>query len=74
MKRFTVRAARERMDPPITQEELARRIGVRQNRISALETGKVANPGIAIVLDLAAALGVEPQQLVFGPEAQEAAQ
>jgi transcriptional regulator with XRE-family HTH domain len=47
-----------------TQAELARRSGVDQRAISALETGRAKGPTLAIGLRLAEALGVEPGELI----------
>jgi transcriptional regulator with XRE-family HTH domain len=47
-----------------TQEELARRLGVRQNVISRLESGTVSNPSIAMIRNLARVLGVTADYLV----------
>jgi transcriptional regulator with XRE-family HTH domain len=72
MKRFTVREARKRAG--LTQEQLAAAAGMRQGVVSSIETGKVANPGIALALRLAKALKVRPEQLRFGPVDVETAQ
>lgn len=70
MKRMTLRQARERA--ALTQEQLAAKSGVRQGVISNLETGKIRNPGLALVLRLTPYLDVAPEQLRFGADAMEA--
>jgi transcriptional regulator with XRE-family HTH domain len=47
-----------------TQEELARRLGVRQNVISRLEAGIVNNPSVSMIRRLARVLGVTADHLV----------
>jgi XRE family transcriptional regulator of biofilm formation len=47
-----------------TQEELARRLGVRQNVISRLEAGVVNNPSVSMIRRLARVLGVTADHLV----------
>lgn len=71
-KPITVREARRRRN--LTQEQLALLAGVRQNVISQLETGRTANPGIALVLKVARALEMPVEQLSFDVHAEEHAQ
>jgi transcriptional regulator with XRE-family HTH domain len=47
-----------------TQEELARRLGVRQNVISRLEAGNVNNPSVHMIRSLARILGVTADYLI----------
>ena len=47
-----------------TQEELARRLGVRQNVISRLEAGVVNNPNVRMIRSLARTLQVTADWLV----------
>lgn len=49
-------SARERRD--VTQAEMARRCGVTRQRIQAIESGTVANPGADILTKMARALGL----------------
>ena len=46
-----------------TQEQLARKAGIRQATVSDLETGRDRRIGLDIVDKLARALGVEPGEL-----------
>ena len=68
-RQVTLRAARQRKK--LTQAELADRSKVPQATISKLETGQLVNPRWNDVVDLAAALEMDPAQLRFGaaPEA-----
>lgn len=47
-----------------TQEELARRLGLRQNVISRLEAGNVNNPSVQMIRSLARVLGVTADYLI----------
>ena len=47
-----------------TQEELARRLGVRQNVISRLESGTVQSPSVTLIRRLARTLNVTADYLV----------
>ena len=47
-----------------TQEELARRLGVRQNVVSRLEAGGVKTPNLPMIRRLARVLGVTADYLV----------
>lgn len=53
-----------RQDKGWSQEELARRLGVRQNVISRLESGAVKSPSIPMIRRLARVLGVTADYLV----------
>ncbi len=51
----------------MTQEELATQSGITQTQISALELGK-HQPRFSTIKRLAAALGVDPQELIAPPD------
>lgn len=55
-----------RLAAGLTQEQLAARLGMRQARISQLETAKV-NPSYRVAQRVADALGVEPRDLFGDP-------
>lgn len=57
-----------RTDAGWTQEELARRAGLRQPRIAEIERGD-ANPRLETLARVARALGVEVADLLRNPEA-----
>lgn len=59
-----------RLAKVMTQEELAQKSGVGEVTISRIETGQ-HEARISTVRKLATALGIEPQQLVAGPEVSE---
>lgn len=63
-KRFktVLRDLRERND--MSQLELAKKAGVAQGYISALEAGEKNNPGMAVLRRLAKALGVNVSELL----------
>jgi transcriptional regulator with XRE-family HTH domain len=58
------RIRQRRLELGFTQEELARRLGVRQNVISRLEAGGVLNPSIQMIRSLARTLQVTADWLV----------
>ena len=58
---FRLRDAREKL--AMTQEELAKRVGVRQATISNLETGKSQRISFRLLGALARELGVQPRDL-----------
>jgi len=60
--KIRLRAVRERR--LMTQDELAAKSGITQTTISAIEMGK-QSPRVTTVRRLAAALGVEPEELVI---------
>lgn len=64
MTRLTVREARERRKPPLTQEELADRSGVDQTYISLIER-LLRTPSDDIKRRLAKALRIAPSRLRF---------
>jgi transcriptional regulator with XRE-family HTH domain len=64
MTQMTVREARERKRPPMTQEDLAERSGVDQTYISLIER-LLRHPSNEIKKRLAKALGIRPVQLRF---------
>lgn len=66
MKAIYLRTARDRKG--WTQETLEAESGVRQNVISRLETDSKTQPMFKTVTKLAAALGVDPRALRFGPD------
>ena len=57
-----------------TQEELARRLGVRQSVVSRFESGMVKNPNIAMIRRLARTLAMTADQLVgmYDPDPDDA--
>lgn len=67
MKHLTLRQAR--LGKGWTQEELERRSGVPQARISAIESGETQDPQNRTVKALEGALGIRRGTLVFGREA-----
>ena len=58
-----------RLRKVMTQEELSQLSGVTEATISRLESGQ-HEARISTVRKLAAALGIEPQALIAGPEAE----
>ena len=56
-----VRHARTRRE--LTQEDLARRVGMGTSTLRALESGRADGPNFYSVLDLMSALGIEPEEL-----------
>jgi transcriptional regulator with XRE-family HTH domain len=66
VKRTYLRTARERKG--LTQEQLAAAVGLTQASISQLETREGTRPAFDTVVALAAALGVDPMALRFGPD------
>lgn len=60
----TLRAIRKARQ--LTQEELSDLSGVRQNHISAIESGRLPNPGAVTLEKIARALGVRVEELVAG--------
>ena len=50
----------------LTQTELARQLGKRQQYLSALEQNRIESPAPAILAALAAVLGVSPAWLMYG--------
>jgi len=71
MTQLTVREARERRKPPMTQEQLADRSGVDQTYISLVER-LLRNPSDDIKRKLAKALGIAPSRLKFSAPEPEA--
>ena len=57
-----VRRLRRQRD--LTQESLARRVGIAQPTLSQIESGARVNPSLAIVKRLARALGVPVGELL----------
>jgi transcriptional regulator with XRE-family HTH domain len=60
---YWVRAMRE--NAVLSQGELAEKVGISQNALSAIETGR-SRPRMSTIRKLAAALRVDPSQLVVG--------
>jgi transcriptional regulator with XRE-family HTH domain len=56
----------------LSGNELAKRAGVAQASVSELETGKIANPGIAVLAALAGVLQVSVDELLLDEGAQNA--
>lgn len=56
-----VRAARRQAD--LTQEELARRVGIGTSTLRSIEAGKADGPNFYSVLSLLAALDIDPNAL-----------
>jgi transcriptional regulator with XRE-family HTH domain len=56
---------RLRDDKLWTQEELARRAGLDRTEVQKIETGK-RNPGVEVILKLAGAFGVGPDEVLRG--------
>ncbi len=50
----------------LTREELAEQVGSHRDHIGRLERDEVTNPRMATIRKLAAALGVDPAELVKG--------
>jgi transcriptional regulator with XRE-family HTH domain len=65
MKRMTLKQARERHTPKMTQRELSRRADVDISVISKIECGVVTNPEFNTVEKLAKALNVDIGRLRF---------
>lgn len=61
---FTVKEARDRKRPPVTQADLAARCGVDQTYISLIERG-LRIPSDDLKQRLAKALGIRPVRLRF---------
>lgn len=64
-QRWTVREARERRRPPMTQETLAKRSGFDQTYISLIERGLRTPKDPDTKKRLAKALGIAPSELQF---------
>ena len=58
------RVAKLRRERKLSQQELAKRVGVHQSFISKMESGEQANPNAEIVKNLAKALGCTADYLV----------
>ena len=54
-----------------TQVRLAEEAGVSPTTVSGIENGRISRPHFGTLRKLAAALGVEPQELVSGPDVVE---
>ncbi len=65
-KRFGERLRELRKEKLLTQEELAKKAGLNPNSIVRIERGSVAEPRFSTIRKLAAALEVDPQELVKG--------
>jgi transcriptional regulator with XRE-family HTH domain len=65
VRRIYLKQAREKKH--WTQEQLETASGVSQATISKLETRELMRVSFDTVVDLATALGVDPQALRFGP-------
>jgi transcriptional regulator with XRE-family HTH domain len=51
----------------MTIRELARASHMDKTSVSDLELGRIRNPGVGTIADLAKALGVDPRWLAYGP-------
>lgn len=61
---------RIRQDKNLTQDELASRLHCTRQTISNYETGR-SEPDIALLIELAVVLGVEVNDLIYGPKKDE---
>jgi len=61
--RMRVREIRESLDPPMTQAELARRVGIRPSHLLEIEKHRTGGIDFGILGRLAKALGVHPGDL-----------
>ncbi len=71
LEQITLREARERHDPPLTQEQLEEKSGVNQATISGIETGRITNPANNTVKRLEEALGLQRGSLKFDTDAEK---
>ncbi len=69
MKQITLKQARR--NAGLTQEALEELAGVTQATISAIESGRVQDPGFQIVCKLARVLDVDPRRLRLGVKKSE---
>lgn len=67
---FATNLKRERTNKDVTQHELARKIGVRQNTVSAWESAE-RYPTLDHIYDIANFLGISVSTLVCLPEQTE---
>lgn len=65
MSEFSKNLLRLRSEKKLSQEELAKRVGITQGAIWQYENGE-ATPKIAIAVSLASELGVTVEQLMKG--------
>lgn len=65
IERLTLREAREKHQPPLTQEQLEDLSGVNQATISGIETGRITNPANNTVVKLETALELARGTLQF---------
>ncbi len=59
-----------RKDKGLQQSDLAQRVGVRRETISALENGKY-NPSLKLAMDIANALGKSVEEIFFFSDDEE---
>ena len=64
MAHLGARVAKLRKERQLSQQELAKRVGVHQSFISKMESGEQANPNAEIVKNLAKALACTADYLV----------
>lgn len=57
-----LRAYRERQDPPLSQEQLADKLGTSKASVSRWETGE-RKPEVELVPDISAKTGIPPAEL-----------
>jgi len=66
LKEVAGRIARNRKAARLSQRELARRAGLSMDAVHRIESGS-RNPSLKTLLELAAALGTSPIELLGGP-------
>lgn len=71
VEQLTLREARDRHDPPLTQEQLEELSGVQQATISGIERGRITNPGNNTVVKLETALGLVRGTLKFEADTEK---
>lgn len=69
---LSLNVRRLRKGAGLTQEQLAEQVGVSQPAIAQIETGKIKNPGVDVLIALAGALGKSVDDLVRDGEPEQA--